>query len=294
MQNRRPRLARVPVEFIGDGRNTPIQNLILATKSYQAEAALTGILPRLKKAAPTQDPLRIFILSEGALSVRENLQHLFSQHPDLVPSPEHILCTTTHGVIRDETDDPLDEDEEPMIHLSFVGQGRSLLGGAPGMAQLWDQSGLNATSIGCNDEPSGSADPMEVVLWKKLAGNCFCGPLTALWGVTNGDLLVGNEASTIRQQVVKEILAVARALHPSWPETVLSETTLDDFVEQVIHDNLDSKSSMYYDLQQGRRTEVESLNGFIVRKATTMGIETPANRELLRKIQDLDGKHEKT
>ena len=286
MQNRRPRMSKVPVEFIGDDRKAPIRNLILATKAYQAEAALEGILPRLQNN--DTGPLRIFILSNGALDVRENLQLLSTRHGDLPPT-EYIMCTTTQGAIREQNDTPSDEEEEPMIHLSHLGQGTTFLGGVPAMAQLWDSSGLNATAIGCNDKlPLGSNDAMEVLLWKELAANCFCNPLTALWGLTNGDLLRHDEAPRIRKQLVQEICAVAQGLHPSRLQEDLSETALDSYVEQTMRENLKKRSAMYYDIKRGRRTEIDSLNGYIVRKANEMGIDTPSNFDLLRRIQDLD------
>lgn len=63
--------------------------------------------------------------------------------------------------------------------------------------------------------------------------------------------------------------------------------TLDAFVEQLIQENRENRSSMYYDLQRRRRSEVESLNGYVVRKGREAGIETPANEDLLQQIESL-------
>lgn len=159
------------------------------------------------------------------------------------------------------------------------------------MAQLWDQSGLNAKTI--EDQEGSTMDPMEIFLWKKLAGNCFCNPLTALWGATNGELLHRYpDAPRIRRQVVSEVSNVARALNPAWDPEWVSEGALDAFVEQVIQDNLDNRSSMYYDVLKGRRTEVDSLNGYVVRKGQELGIDTPANQELLSRILEITQQHQ--
>lgn len=294
MQNRRPRMSNVPVEFIDDedqktrGR---IRNLILATKAYQATDAIESIISRLKDSTGTgaatseQDTIhpRIFILSNGALDIREKLQELFHSHQD-VPSPHWIMCTTTHGVVKEEEDTNEDDEMEHMIHLTHIGSGSTYLGGHPGMTRLWDQSGLNASLI---QNSSSLIDPMEVLLWKKLAGNCFCNPLTALWEVTNGEIMKQDKAHEIRQQVVSEISSIARALNPHWPHEEVSATALDVFVEQVIQDNLKNRSSMYYDVKRGRRTEVDSLNGYVVRKGKELGIATPANETLLYSINEI-------
>jgi 2-dehydropantoate 2-reductase len=294
MQNRRPMMCSVPVEFIDDEDHTrrpPIRNLILATKAYQAIPAVESIIPRLRNPVPRKDagPLRIFVLSNGALDIRENLQRVLAAHGD-IPEPEWIMCTTTHGVVKEESEEEIigiDDDEveeEHMIHLTHIGNGRTFLGGQPAMAQLWNQSGLNASSI---MDSSSSSDPMEVLLWKKLAGNCFCNPLTALWKVTNGELMQHHPAAPrIRQEVVSEVVKVAWALNPSWPQQELSEGAVDEFVEQLIRENPDNRSSVYHDVSRGRPTEVDSLNGFIVRKGEEFGINTRANEELLLRIRE--------
>ena len=80
---------------------------------------------------------------------------------------------------------------------------------------------------------------MEVLLWKKLAGNCFCNPLTALWEVTNGELMKHDRGPKLRKQIVSEVSKVAQALLPTWSdsETTFSEGALDAFVEQLIQEN---------------------------------------------------------
>ncbi len=296
MRNRRPRLASIPVEFIGEdpkGR-APIRNLILATKAYQATDAVESILSRLRSLVPShkdKNHLRIFVLSNGALDVRENLQTLLQSHED-IPTPDWIMCTTTHGVVKEDDDESFleqddDEDDdnmEHMIHLNHIGNGRTFLGGHPAMTRLWDQCGLNASLIG---DSSSEKNLMEVLLWKKLAGNCFCNPLTALWGVTNGQLMKHEQGPRIRKQVVSEVSNVARAFNPTWRQEDTSEKAMDAFVEQVIQDNIDNRSSMYRDVKRGRRTEVDSLNGYIVRKGKELGIATPANEELLLAIEEI-------
>jgi 2-dehydropantoate 2-reductase len=262
-QNKRPRMAHVPAQYIGDD-NPQIRNLILSTKAYQAADAVESVIPRL-------DPenLRIVVLCNGALDARETLMSTLHKHN--IHSPHLVMCTTTNGVYQE----PPDED---MFHLVHVGLGRTFLGGMPNLAQLWDQSGLNAKSI----EPQ----QMEVLLWQKLAANCVCNPLTALWETPNGKLFDHPSFASTREQVVNEVSRIGQTLHPELGEE-LSPIGLDRFVEQVIQDNLQNKSSMFHDVKKQQRTEVDNLNGYIVRKGRKLGIETPANDELLLQIQQI-------
>jgi 2-dehydropantoate 2-reductase len=274
MQNRRPRLAHVPCQYVGDPSPHQIRNLVLATKAFQARDAVESILPRLHTTN-----LRILVLSNGALDVRENLLDIFSKHH--LRSPEIIMCMTTHGVYQEVVDDDDDDDDDDdMFHITHIGKGRTFVGGGmPSIAQLWDQSGLNAKAI---DDKT-----MEVCMWQKLAANAVCNPLTALWEVSNGELSDNPDFDALRLKTVHEVSQVAQALNPSSLASQLSPEALSGFVEQVIQENLDNKSSMYRDVQERRRTEIDNLNGYIVRKGAELNIPTPANTELLQRINDI-------
>ena len=265
-QNKRPRMAHVPIQFIGDENSDQrkIRNLILSTKAYQAADAVKSVMSRLD----TKN-LRIMILCNGGLDVRETLIKTLEKNN--VHNPQLVMCTTTNGVYQE----PPDED---MLHLVHVGFGKTFIGGMPDLAQLWDQSGLNAKTI----EP----DEMEVLLWQKLAANCVCNPLTALWGVTNGELFNQPSFASLRKQTVKEVSQVGQNLHPKLKEK-LSPVALDKFVEEVIQDNLQNRSSMFHDVKKQQPTEINSLNGYIVQKGRYLCLETPANYELLRRIQEI-------
>lgn len=263
MAKGRPIMSVVPIQYIGDERKATIKNLVVATKAHQAMDAVEGVISRLTNSNP-----RIIFLCNGSLDARENVRTLLRENN--VADPLFVMCSTTQGVYQDEPD-------EDMLHLTQVGLGRTYIGGVPEIAELWDRSSLNAQCI----------DPieMEVLLWRKHAANCFCNPLTAIWKVSNADLLNQPRSSSLRKQIVAEVSEVAQTLNPGLKER-LAPNELDAFVEQTIQENLANKSSMYHDLQSGRKTEVDNLNGFIVRQGSALGITTPANLELLESIHD--------
>jgi 2-dehydropantoate 2-reductase len=129
---------------------------------------------------------------------------------------------------------------------------------------------------------------MEVLLWQKLAANCVCNPLTALYNCTNGSMQqeVSNFDS-LREQVVDEVFQVGQAVDPSIEQNLKSPQVLDDFVEITIQDNLENTSSMHRDVQNQLRTEIENLNGYVVRKGRELGIDCPANEYLCHRISEL-------
>jgi len=62
------------------------------------------------------------------------------------------------------------------------------------------------------------------------------------------------------------------------------------FVTQTILATRDNKSSMYQDILRGQhhqRTEIDHLNGYVVRKGREMGFECPANEDLCSRIAEL-------
>jgi 2-dehydropantoate 2-reductase len=278
----RPRVSRVPFQFITDDDSASsassakknIRNLILCTKAFQAERAIQDIQSRL-------DPshVRIMILCNGSLDVREKLEQTLQSTNG---TTELIMATTTHGVVH-ETAENDGDDHDDMFHLLHVGVGRTYLGSniscTKSLAQLFDQSGLQTQSI--------SSQEMEVLLWKKLAANCVCNPLTALWDVPNGRLNENLTFMTLRKQIVEEVSRVGIALHPELRDDLIP-ASLDDFVEQVIQANLQNQSSMARDLKKHQRTEIDNLNGYIVRKSTELGLPSSfANAELMERIHEI-------
>lgn len=277
----RPHIARVPCQFIGDdaaNNRSKIRNLVLCTKAHQAERAIRDIQPRLD-----QSNLRIVVLCNGALDVRETLLRVLHE---MTTTPELVMCATTHGVAletplagADDGDgEAANDDDDDMFHLLHVGLGQTYVGGSPALAQLWDQSGLVARSI--------PPPQMEVLLWKKLAANCVCNPLTALWGSPNGKLKDNATFAALRAQIVEEVSRVGTSLHPEMRQS-LSPNSLDSFVEEVIQANLQNMSSMYHDVHNRRHTEVDNLNGYVVRKSNELGLPSPANDELLGMVRDI-------
>ena len=72
------------------------------------------------------------------------------------------------------------------------------------------------------------------------------------------------------------------------PSTILSKEELKAFVYQVLHDTHDNKSSMLQDILQQKRTEIQELNGYVVRIGQRYGLECPIHQELVERIQKLE------
>ncbi len=108
-------------------------------------------------------------------------------------------------------------------------------------------------------------------LWTKLAVNAGINPLTALARVDNGAVLAEPLAGTARTAARETVAAAAPAGVDLDPGEAVAA------MEEVARDTADNVSSMRQDVEAGRRTEIDAINGYVVQQATEP---VPVNRTL--------------
>ena len=115
----------------------------------------------------------------------------------------------------------------------------------------------------------------QALLWGKLLINAAINPLTALLGVPNGVLLQLPSTGRLMAEAAEEAAAVAAALHLAPPYSHPFET-----VRAVAQRTAENRSSMLQDVQRRAPTEVDAINGAIVRLGEQTSTPTPVNRSL--------------
>ncbi len=110
-------------------------------------------------------------------------------------------------------------------------------------------------------------------VWQKLLVNVGINALSALTGLTNGELLTEPEMVASSRRLVAEAVAVMRA--EEMPATLRDPF---DLVRAVADATRDTRSSMLQDLDAHRRTEIDAINGAIVRRGERHGVDVAANR----------------
>lgn len=113
------------------------------------------------------------------------------------------------------------------------------------------------------------------VLWDKLIINVGINALTAITRMKNGELLKIPEIRDIMIEAVKEAVNVAKALN--------IKLEIEDHVRKVIEvaeATANNKSSMLQDIEKGKRTEIDYINGAIVKLGKKLKIKTPVNKTL--------------
>lgn len=111
-------------------------------------------------------------------------------------------------------------------------------------------------------------------LWTKLAVNCALNAISALAALPYGGL-IGREGVDV---LLKGILAECRTVAGAHGITLAP--TLEDTVFGLGTSMAEQYSSTAQDLARGRRTEIDDLNGAILRRAATRGLEAPLNQAL--------------
>lgn len=133
---------------------------------------------------------------------------------------------------------------------------------------------FTARSISCR-----AVDDIEPVLWKKLFVNVGINAITALTGLRNGQLLDLKATRLLMQDVVSEAVAVAEA------HSIEVSADILEYVEQVAKATASNRSSMGQDVDGQRPTEIDAINGYIIRKAQEVGVAIPVNQTLVQLVQ---------
>lgn len=131
--------------------------------------------------------------------------------------------------------------------------------------------------------PCRISQNIEADLWVKLIMNCAFNAISALARSRYG-LIVDNPGTReLMRLATEEVLAVGRAAGVRFPE--------EDQVEAVYrlgHAMANAISSTGQDIARGKRTEIDSLNGYVARRGAELGVATPVNQTLFELVKLLE------
>ena len=122
-------------------------------------------------------------------------------------------------------------------------------------------------------------------LWAKLILNCAYNAVSAISQLPYGKTVAGEGVKDVMRDVVAECLAVAQA------EGVQLQGDVEASVANLAGSMPSQSSSTAQDLARGKPTEIDYLNGLIVRRGVALGVPTPANRVLWALVKLLEAKN---
>lgn len=131
-----------------------------------------------------------------------------------------------------------------------------------------------------------SSDNIEGVVWTKTLVNCGINPVGALTGFSNGEVYGNKALRGLVVRLVKEAVQVVEALG--------IELTTDDPVRYALGTAKatgDNINSMLQDLRAGKRTEIDSITGEVIRLAKELGIDTPSSESVYALVKAIEAKY---
>jgi 2-dehydropantoate 2-reductase len=232
----------------GDPRDLPKPDLIiLATKAYDLDPALDQLAPVLT------DRTVLLTLQNG------------------VDVEERVLARVKRGHVVGGVAFIYSKIAEPGV-IEHYKRGAITIGELTGetspqaiqIAALFTQAGLSCRI----------SEDIRRTKWEKMCWNCAFNPLTVVIDDRISKALDQPHMLRTIEKVVGEVVTIAAALNVSLPS---------DMAEKVLRwsqEIRDIHTSMYDDWKSGRATEIDSLNGYIVKRGYQLGIPTPLNEAL--------------
>lgn len=225
--------------------------VLFCVKSTDTESAAADIAPHLARDA--------FVLSlQNGVDNADRLKTLLPQ--EVAPAVVYV-ATEMAGP----------------GHVRHHGRGELVLGASPrsdDIAALFSACGI----------PTQVSDNATGALWTKLIVNCAYNGLSAIAQRPYGRLVQAEGVVEVIGDVVQECLAVARA------DGVTVDVDIEDAVRRIAHTMATQVSSTAHDLARGKPSEIEYLNGYVVRRGEALGVATPANRAILTVVKLLEAR----
>ncbi|MGH6900470.1 MAG: ketopantoate reductase family protein [Geminicoccaceae bacterium] len=113
------------------------------------------------------------------------------------------------------------------------------------------------------------------VIWEKFALNCCINALAATTGLRTGEMARLPELDAFQDRIIAEVMAVTAAKGVCLPTPDLPAKIKAHCRRKL------NRPSMLQHVEAGRRTEIDALNGALLREAAALGVATPYNEALV-------------
>jgi 2-dehydropantoate 2-reductase len=243
-------LERIPVLATDDTQTIGEVDLVLIlTKSTDTRAAAEAARPLMRDSS-------LAVTLQNGLGNLETIADVLG--------PEHTLLGMTY--VGAATSRP--------GHARLTAAGQSFIGEPNG--QRSPRAEHLAGVLTAAGMPTEATDRLWEMVWGKLVINAALNATCALTGASGESALRSAAASEWLGLVAEETAAVATALGISLPYADAAAR-----VRKHCQDVGTSKPSMLQDIERGRPTEIDAINGAVVREGARLGVPTPYNQALL-------------
>lgn len=240
-----------------DPRDLPAAELIiLSVKRYDLEEALNQLRPVLSEKTTV-------LTLENGVDTETRIQELVP-HVPVVGGVAYIYSRMAEpGVIEHYKKGavaigPWSSSLPPSVPLSSI------------------KALFNKAEIPCQ-----VVENIRLTKWEKMCWNVAFNPLTVLINDRVSKAISHPEMRVMIRLIVEEAVAVAKA------DGVTLAPDIADKVIQWSQEIRDIHTSMFDDWKAGRRTEIDFLNGYIVRRGSLLGVPTPVNETVCALVKTI-------
>lgn len=230
--------------------------VIMLVKAFDTEDAVKRVLPAISEKTV------VLTLQNGMGNI--------DQISNYITKERVIAGTTSHGALL------IDDG-----HVRHTGIGDTIIGSVSAdsekytakIKELFDDSGIQ-TAI---------SDDVTSLLWGKLLINMCINPLTAIMKIKNGKIVELPHLIEIIKQLLVESLKIVAKIGVNIPY----DNPLEKVME-VCRKTSQNNSSMLQDILAGRKTEINQINGALVRYGEQCGVDTPVNKMLTELVMSIE------
>lgn len=152
-------------------------------------------------------------------------------------------------------------------HLRHHGRGELVIGPFPGSDKVVALFATAGVPVQVSDNVAGA-------LWAKLVINCVYNALSAITQLPYGRIAPGEGIAGVMEDIVAECLAIAAADGVEVPGDIRAA------VAAISRSMATQISSTAHDVARGKKSEIDHINGYVMRRGAALGIATPVNRVL--------------
>ena len=130
--------------------------------------------------------------------------------------------------------------------------------------------------------PTSVSDNITGVVWSKFVHNCAINPVSAVTGLRPGEIARDPSAARILSLLLDEALALVEKAGVRLPEHDPRAEIYDHTWERF------NRPSMLQHIESGRRTEIDALNGALVKRARALGLAAPTNEAIALAVKAIE------
>lgn len=168
-------------------------------------------------------------------------------------------------------------------HVKHFGRGELVIGELEGGEACLDQLNVLQEFLNKGNVPCSISKNIKHDMWLKFLVNCSYNAISGIGQIEYGQMIQSAHINALIEQITKEFLSVAEKEGIN-----ISPEQANSANEQIAKTMAKQKSSTAQDLMKFKKTEIDYLNGYILRRGLAHQIPTPANQSVYALVKMLE------